>query len=267
MRNHARSYLMEQRSGSAVWRAAALVLLLLLAAIPLVACGSSKETLTGTFSVGSSPAVEVTVGKGDVALVVGSGGEITVTAELQDPDKIVYEVSRDGDLVTVSAKTRSGSRADVTVAVPGNTEFKLSTGDGSVEVVGVQAPGEVASGNGSIMLEGVRGDVQGNLGNGHITLGDVAGSFILNVGNGGITFQGELTPGGDSTFSIGNGSVTVELTGSPSVALDLETDDGKVRSDLPVGESEVSEGRLVGNIGNGEAALTVRAGAGNITIR
>ncbi len=89
----------------------------------------------------------------------------------------------------------------------------------------------------------------------------------MNLGNGDITFQGELTRGSDNKFSAGNGSVTVELTGSPSVALDLETDDGEIRVDLPVTTDQQAEGKLVGIIGNGEAALTVRVGKGDITIK
>ena len=265
-------------------KVAVLLTLVLCGTISLVAC-ASKETRLNTFSVGASPVVEVTVGNGDVSLVVGPEGEITVTAELQKPDRVEYEVSQDGDTITVHAKTRSGSRVDVTVTVPGNTDFGLSTGNGNVDAVGVQAPGRVHSGNGSIMLEQVRGNVEGEVGNGNITLGDVAGSFKLHVGNGNITvrdaigsfnlstgngsitFQGELPPGSDNTFTTGTGDVTVELMGSPSAALDLESEDGKVRCDLPITISEKSEWRLVGTIGNGEAALTVRTGTANITIK
>lgn len=247
---------------------ALLSILVLFGTISLVACRTT-ETQTNTFSVGSSPAVEVTVGNGDVSLVVGPEGEITVTAELQNMGRAEYEyhISQDGDLITVDAKTRSGSRADVTVTVPGNTEFGLSTGNGNVDVASVQAPGAVNVGNGSILLNGVRGHVFGNAGNGNITLRDAVGSFNFSVGNGAITFQGELTPGGESRFNVGNGSVTVELAGPPSVTLDLEAEQGsEVRCDLPVTVSEQSEYRLVGTIGNGEAALTIRTGKGNITI-
>ena len=245
---------------------ALLLTLVLFGTISLVACGPT-ETRTNTFSVGSSPSVEVTVGNGDVSLVVGSEGEITVAAELLNPEKAEYQVFQDGDSITVDAKTRSGSRADVTVTVPGNTEFGLSTGNGNVSTAGVQASGAVNVGDGSIVLERLRGHVFGNAGNGNITLRDAAGSFNLNVGNGSITFQGELTPGGDSRFNVGNGSVTVELAGSLSVTLDLEAEqEGKVSYDLPVTVSEQSEYRLVGTVGNGEAALTVRTGNGNITI-
>jgi len=275
----------------------------LFSTISLVACGPT-ETRMNTFSVGSSPTVEVKVGNGDVELIVGAEGEITVTAELRNPDKVDYKVSQDGDKITVDAKTRSNSRADVTVTLPANTEFEVDTGNGDIDVADVQAPGRVSCGNGSITFERLKGDVTGNLGNGDITINDVAGSFILSdgngdinlkdvagsfklnvgngdielheatgsfnlsIGNGDIRFQGELPPGSESTFNVGNGSVTVELMGSPSVALDLEAEQkGKVRCNLPVTVSEQSEYRLVGTIGNGEATLKVRTGTGNITIR
>ena len=82
-----------------------------------------------------------------------------------------------------------------------------------------------------------------------------------------IRSQGELEQGSANRFNTGSGSVTVELTGSPSVSLDLETDDGEVRSDLPVTVSVKSQYRLVGTIGDGEAALTVRTGNGDIKIK
>jgi len=259
--------------------------LVLFSTISLVACGPTSSR-TNTFSVGANPAVEVKVGNGDVSLVVGGEDKVTVEAELQKPGSVEYEVSQDGDKITVDAKTRSGSRAHVTVTVPANTEFALSTGNGDVSAVGVQASGRLDSGDGSIKLERVTGDVNGSVGNGDITLSDVTGSFILSdgngniilrdatgsfilsVGNGDITFQGELSPGSNSALSAGNGAVTVELTGSPSVALDLEIEQkGKIRVDPPATVSEESDYRFIGTIGNGEAALKVSTGTGDITIK
>lgn len=52
------------------------------------------------------------------------------------------------------------------------------------------------------------------------------------------------------------------------MALDLESEqDGKLRCDLLVTAQEQSEWRLVGNIGNAEAALKVRTSTGNIMIK
>ena len=90
---------------------------------------------------------------------------------------------------------------------------------------------------------------------------------MVGVGSGRITFRGELIPGGNNMFNTGSGSVVVELRGTPSVAIDLETDDGEVISELPVDVIESSKYKLVGTIGDGEADLTVHVGSGDITIK
>jgi len=277
--------------------------LVLLSTVVLVGCAPT-ETRINNFSVGPNPSVEVTVGNGNVNLVVGTEGQIAITADLKNPDRIDYTVAQVGDVITIIAETETGSRANVTVTVPENTEFVLITGNGNVDVTDVQASGQVNSGNGSIKLQETNGDITGNTGNGSITMSDIEGSynlnigngsikatgaagsfwmntgngdisitdatgfFILSVGNGGISFEGELTPGNDNNVSVGNGSITMEITGSPSLSLDLEIESqGRVRCDLPVTVSEQSEHRLIGTVGNGEATLIARTGSGNITIR
>ena len=72
---------------------------LLLSTISLIACGSTEPRMN-TYSVGASPAVDITVGNGNVILVVAQEGEIIVTSELRKPDSVEYEVSQDGDLIT-----------------------------------------------------------------------------------------------------------------------------------------------------------------------
>ena len=233
----------------------------------LIACCASVESRYNLFTVGSSPELEVSVGNGDVVLKVHAGNELTISAELHKPGDVDFQVSQNGDLVTLDAKCKSGSRANVTVTVPENTQFTLSTGNGSVEASDVQASGKINSGNGSITIRGTKGDIDAIVGNGSITLSDVAGSFKLIAGNGDVAFKGELTSGGDNTVNVGNGATVMELTGSPSVALDLETDDGEVKCELAVTASEQSKDRLVGTVGNGDATLSVQTGSGDITIK
>ena len=118
--------------------AAMTVCLMLIGVTYLVACGSTIESRTNDFSVGPSPAVQVKVGNGNVTLAVGQEGTIVVTAELQKPESIEYEVSQDGDLVIIEVKTGSDSKADMTVTVPANTKFDLLSGNGNIDITGVQ---------------------------------------------------------------------------------------------------------------------------------
>ena len=288
-------------------RKASIIAVLLILALPgtmfLTACGPT-ETRTNTFSVGASPEVEVEVGNGNVSLVVGEAGDINVEAVLRSPDNIDYRVYQEGNKVIVEAETRFSSRADVTLTVPKNTGFGLTVGNGNVDVVDIEAAGGVVCGNGSLSLEGVKGDVSGSIGNGGITASNITGSctftigngnstvsnatgslalnagngtitvrkskgsFGLNSGNGQVRFQGELTKGSKNSFSTGNGAVTAELTGKPSVTLDLEIQQrGRISYSKSVQVRERSEYHLKGTIGEGEAELTVRTGTGNITIK
>ena len=281
----------------------AVLLILVLLTTSLTACGPT-ETRMNTFSVGVSPEVEVEVGNGNVSLVVGEAGEINVETVLRNPDNIDYKVYQEGNKIIVDAETRFSSRADMTLTVPKNTGFGVVIGNGNVKVVDIEAAGGVVCGNGSLSLEGVKGDVSGNIGNGGITASDITGSctftigngngtvsnatgslalyigngtitvrasrgsFGLTSGNGQIRFQGELTPGSKNTLGTGNGAVTAELTGTPSVALDLEIQHrGKIRHSSAVKVREKSQYHLKGTIGDGEAELTIRTGTGNITIR
>lgn len=283
---------------------AVLATLAVLAMVSAIACTSPTETRGDSFPVGASPDVTVEVGNGDVDLVVGAAGEIGVTAELRNPEKVEYEAYQEGDSIVVRAKTTSNGRADVTLTVPENTRFALTTGSGSVDAVGVQASGQVQTGSGSVKLEGIRGDelniatgsgdivltnVSGtivancgsgqiavrnssgsfalNTGSGRISMRHSSGPFALNTGSGDIEVHGELTPGSENSVGAGSGSVTIELADSPSVELDLESDDGEVRVDLPVEVRESSKGRLLGTVGSGEASLTVSTGSGDIVVK
>ena len=66
---------------------------------------------------------------------------------------------------------------------------------------------------------------------------------------------------------VGNGSVIIELTGTPSVALDLETESGSISNSQDVSIIEESKYTLIGTIGSGASTLTVDVGNGNITIK
>jgi DUF4097 and DUF4098 domain-containing protein YvlB len=258
----------------------------LVCSVLALGCGSTVESRTDSFSVGSSPAVLVEVGNGSVTVVVGEENEIVVGAQLMKPEEIEYEASQDGDTVVVDVKTRRNSKADVTITVPSNTEFELSCGNGRIDVTGISASGTANVGNGDTILSDVMGkvavnngngdikisDATGilavNLGNGDIKISDATGSFTLNLGNGAIGFKGELDPGTESVANVGNGSMTVELSGSPSVALDLEIQDrGTISVAQPTSVTEQSDYLFVGTIGDGEASLEASIGSGDIVIK
>jgi DUF4097 and DUF4098 domain-containing protein YvlB len=272
-----------------------------------VACriGAGTETKENTFKVGGEPTIEIRTGNGFIHVETGANGAIDVKADLRDPENVEYSATQSGDKITVRARTRSsGAKADITVTLPENTAYTLDTGNGAIEITGLAADGTAASGNGSVKLKDGKGsiganagngaievtahqgDLMMNAGNGSITVRDSSGSFNLNAGNGKISvnggegsFQlnagnGEITlnagliPGSKNSLSSGNGKVTVEFLGTPSVQLDLEIEqEGHIRNSLDVTVDEQSDWHLIGTVGDGDSSLRIRTGRGDIVLK
>jgi DUF4097 and DUF4098 domain-containing protein YvlB len=129
------------------------------------------------------------------------------------------------------------------------TTLGVTTGNGAVSLIDSEGEFDLVSGNGAIEVEGA------------------TGSFNLVSGNGRIDFRGELPPGSESFMASANGSITAEITGVPNVMLDLDTDDGKVRSELPTTIEFESDEVLRGVVGDGSARLEADTGNGDITVR
>jgi hypothetical protein len=64
-----------------------------------------------------------------------------------------------------------------------------------------------------------------------------------------------------------NGSVQVELTGTPSVHLDASTSNEKVKCALPILATKTDSNHLVGTIGAGEAELYIQTSNDDVTIK
>jgi DUF4097 and DUF4098 domain-containing protein YvlB len=248
----------------------------------------STETRDDSFSVGASPVLVVTSENGSIDVETGPAGTIRVQATLRNANRVQYEVSEQGDTVTVEADVDSGARnagADIIVTAPAETEVELETSNGRIELQGLEASGALRTSNGRVVIKDVEGDFDvrtsngsievtsmegvGTLktSNGPVTLDKVKGAFDVGTSNGNISFSGEMIPGGDNRLETSNGSVTVELQGTPSVELDASTSRGNVTNELPIDASTKNAKRLVGTIGNGEAELVIRASNGSVTIR
>ena len=232
----------------------------------------SLETREDTFQVGETPVLVVDSRNGEVRVAAGQPGLIDVVAVVSHADNVEYSVLQSGETVTVRAKTlnplRSSPRTDLTITVPPETAVTIDSGNSLVLVKGLRSTGTIVAGNGPVGLTDIQGDFHAATGNGRIVVEGAVGSFDLASGNGDIVFKGMLSSGTTSSFNTGNGSVTVEFDGPPSVAVDAESGSGRVRSELELSATTRSEkDHLVGMIGDGAAGLRIRVGNGDITIR
>ena len=257
--------------------------------------GGPTETRNDSFAVGSSPRLVVDSENGRIVVSPGPSSAISVRATLSKPNRMEYKVTQDGDTIQVEAKKKGGFRlfdfgegpgAEIEITTPATTVPELTTSNGSITVRGINQSGRLRTSNGKVVMEDVKGDfavrtsngsielssVEGRLdmetSNGSVVVREGKGEFDIETSNGRIEFMGGLVPGGQNRFKTSNGSVSVRLAGEPSVRLDASTSNGEVTTRLPIlTTSTGDEGRLVGDIGDAEADLTIRTSNGEVTIQ
>ncbi len=230
------------------------------------------ETRDDSFVVGSSSRLVVNGFNGSIVVNAGPANTIRVQATLKKADKVDYQVTQDGDTVSVEAKQKGSTTgrspgAEIEVTAPLSTRVELRTSNGMIELRGMEESGTLRTSNGKIVVENVRGSLDARTSNGAINVSALEGSVNLQTSNGPINFDGDLTPGGENEMEASNGSVNVVLRGTPSVRLDAATTNGTVTSKLPIMATATGDNHLAGTIGDGDAGLFIRTSNGPITVQ
>ena len=65
------------------------------------------ETRDDSFAVGNAPRIVVNDANGRIIVRPGSDGAVRVLATLREPGRLAYEISQEGDTITVQAKRKS----------------------------------------------------------------------------------------------------------------------------------------------------------------
>ncbi|MCK4698129.1 MAG: DUF4097 family beta strand repeat protein [Dehalococcoidia bacterium] len=247
------------------------------------------ETRDDSFTVTGPVTLVVNSENGKIEVNAGSDDVVRVVAILRGVNRIDYEVSQDGNTITVDAEITGGwfdsAEVDITITAPANSDVELETSNGAIELHGIEGTGTLKTSNGMIVLQNVKGDFDGRTSNGRIEvdtmegtgyfrtsngrmdLQGVTGEVDAETGNGNIAFSGDLTAGGNNRLVTGNGNVAVELLGTPSVSLDASTGNGDVTCELEITATTTGDEHLVGTIGAEEADLYIHTSNGNVTIR
>jgi DUF4097 and DUF4098 domain-containing protein YvlB len=177
------------------------------------------------------------------------------------------ELSFDGGTAgTLSVETNSG---DVTVQDV-NIEESISARSefGQVKVVDVAAQSyDLDTNSGPITLEGATGPVTAHTDFGDVTVTDAREAILdLSTNSGNIEFAGTLGKG-PHAIETDFGQIKLKLPDDSELTVDLKTEFGRIKSDLPItlfGEQE--QDHWQGEINGGGAELTATTNSGNITI-
>lgn len=232
-----------------------------------------EETREDSFEVGRSARVVVDSFNGSIQVSAGPEGVINVQADLRRAERIEYMATQAGDIVRVEAR-RVGALvvgqspgADITVSAPAGTVLDIDTSNGAIEVRDLEAAADLDTSNGNITVVGARGRIKARTSNGTIDVSGFQGSAELESSNGPIRFSGDLEAGTENEIRTSNGRIDVTIEGTPSIALDASTSNGRVTSELPISVVRSERGELVGTIGDGDAELEVSTSNGSIVIR
>lgn len=192
------------------------------------------------------------------------------------------------------------------ITIPNETNLKLTTHNGHIEIENITGEMNSETHNGSIKISEVSGTIKLKTHNGSITCNDISGEINSRTHNGPIkisqgkekiklkTHNGSITCNdisGDTELKTHNGkvNVTYSKTASPicnisivthnghihlvsppnlSAAVNVSTHGGSIKSDLPILlKGKISSHKTEGIIGKGEGKLYLKTHNGPIEIK
>jgi DUF4097 and DUF4098 domain-containing protein YvlB len=175
------------------------------------------------------------------------------------------------------------------VEVPTQTNLTLQTSDGAVKITRVTGTTDAKTSDGSIEAEGLEGNVTLRTSDGGIHVSEIrVDSLDVRTSDGSIrcrnitatrmechTSDGaieiEFAPDAPKAVNVNattsDGSITFTAPPGLSAAIEADTDDGSIRTQLPITVQGKIGKSLRGTVGGGEGKVRLRTNDGSITIR
>lgn len=209
----------------------------------------------------------------DITLDSNSGNitlsEVRATGDLTTDTRFGNIEFDNGSAVTLTLNTNSGRIELASVNVSGLLLVKDDFGDLTLEKVNAKSH-DIDMNSGSIKIDGAQGPVKAHTKFGNITLTNAKNVALdLFTQSGTIDFEGTLGEG-LHTLHSDFGSIEIALPADTALNVDLETNFGKVKSDLPVSillTGEFTDSHWVGTTNDGGSAFKVSTKSGDITIK
>jgi len=174
-----------------------------------------------------------------------------------------------GTAGTLDVGTKSGSISLTAVNV--TNELTLRDDFGSITLEQVKAASyDAETDSGAVTLDGVKGNVRAHSGFGNIDIANAEDATLdLYTKSGTIEFAGSLGEG-PHTIHSDFGDISLNLPADTAVNIDIETQFGKITSDLPITVTltgDITQGQQTGTINGGGAEFKVDTQSGNISIK
>lgn len=225
-----------------------------------------------TFTVSGSPRVTITTFDGQVKVHGWDKSEVSFTAtkHAQDDEslkQISIQAQQQGQTVTISAtdeNVRNGS-VHLDVYVPRQTMLHVTSGDGALNLDGVNGQVTLRSGDGPIEVANGGGQLVVNTGDGVIRVIKFDGQVEAHTGDGSIDLNGNF-----NALSARTGDGTISLTVPAGSSFTIETNSPEEISNegFIVAEDITPSPRFKRwRIGNGGKVFVLKTGDGRILLR
>jgi DUF4097 and DUF4098 domain-containing protein YvlB len=175
-----------------------------------------------------------------------------------------------GSAASINIESNSGKVELIKLKV--NKLIKVDDDFGDIELTQATAASyDLHTNSGTITVDGVKGNLKASTDFGNIEVTNAQSATLdLDTNSGSIEFDGSLGAG-PHLVNSDFGNITLALPADSKLNVDLKTDFGNIKSDLPVtitvtdGSSGDKE-QIVGAVNGGGAQLTVKTNSGNIDI-
>jgi hypothetical protein len=268
----------------------------------------SEESSTDRFrfDVSERPRVEVELDRGSIEILgIDDSTEVSVIVNkiaravneevaTSSLERLSVRVEQDGKTIRVRVKREGGwretygtLRSDVEIGVPRDSDLKLTTHDGRIELRNVRGEIEAESGDGRIHLNSVEGSVRARTADGSIVGEKLSGDFDGHTEDGRIelmgSFGGLRAVSSDGSITVdcveavpltrnwmlrsSDGSITFGVPAGFSAELEASTSDGRIESNLALIDAKVTSNRVRGTLGEGGKLVLIKTSDGRVRLR
>ncbi len=156
-----------------------------------------------------------------------------------------------------------------------SAEITLSSIEGAIDITNetgsirgefIFGPVTAKQQSGDIALEWIEGDVRINSVTGKVDINQVRGAIDVITRTSDINIKTELNSPRDFFVRTSSGSVVFSIPESSSGKLNIETEAGRIRTDIPVTINSISAQKVVGEFGRGGPRINISSSTGDVRI-
>ena len=196
--------------------------------------------------------------------------DVRATGDIQTETDFGDTTFENGSGNSLSIETSSGRVSLVKIRIGGEITVMNDFGEIELEQA-LGASYDLHTSSGSITMNGAKGKLKAHTDFGSITITNAQSVTLdLKTNSGSVEFSGSL---GSGPHLVGSdfGEIDLTLPADSKLDVDLSTDFGSIKSDLPItvtlnGSSNSEGDEIVGSINGGGEQFTAQTSSGSVTI-